>query len=93
MTDETGETHVHDTCVHIVGRDGDVTLDFKHTFDRDGGRFLGRFIAFEPRFESQNSMYAHGQVPTLGASHPPRTDRRIFCQQQTHRTKQFQERP
>lgn len=48
--------------MHIVGRDGDVTLDFKHAFDRDGGWFLGRFIAFEPEFEGQNIMYAQRRV-------------------------------
>ena len=47
------ETHVHDTCVHIVGRDGDVALDFEDAFDGDSGWFFGSFVAFEPGFTSE----------------------------------------
>lgn len=42
------EAHVHDACMHIVGRDGDVALNFEHAFDCDGRRFFGGFITFEP---------------------------------------------
>lgn len=44
------DTHVHDTGMHIVGRDGDVTLDLEYAFGCNGGWFVGRFIAFEPDF-------------------------------------------